>query len=156
MKIISPSFKNNEPLDIAFAYFDCGGKNLSPELRWSEVPERTKSFVLICDDPNGPKANEPFVHWLVYDIPGTTTKLAQGESFQSISAHQGMTDFRQSHYNGPYPPKGSGMHHYHFKLYALDIEQLAVNNNSEKATIIKAMQGHVLAQAEIIGLFEIK
>jgi Raf kinase inhibitor-like YbhB/YbcL family protein len=156
MKITSPSFKNNGPLDKRSAYNECGGHNVSPELVWSGAPEGTQSFVLICDDPDAPKPHTPWVHWIVYNIPSSTHKLAQGQSFEGFPALQGKNSWGQKQYGGPCPPKGSGTHHYHFTLYALDIPTLYVEKTPDKAVALEAMQGHILAQTEIIGLYEIE
>lgn len=156
MKLTSPSFKNNEALDKRSAYTDCGGQNISPELIWSGAPEGTRSFVLICDDPDAPKPNTPWVHWIVYDIPATVNKLAQGQLFDAFPAQQGKNSYKNTKYDGACPPKGSGVHHYHFTLYALSIPTLYVEKTPDKAVALEAMQGHILAQAEIIGTYEIK
>ncbi len=156
LKLLSASFKNNGVLDKKFAYPDCGGQNISPELSWSGAPEGTKSFVLICDDPDAPKPHTPWVHWIVYDIPNTTLRLSQGQSFDAFPAQQGKNSWKQKQYDGPCPPKGSGMHHYHFTLYALNIDKLYVQKTPDKAIALEAMQGHILAQTEIIGTYEIK
>lgn len=156
MKLTSLSFKNNEILDKRFAYSDCGGHNVSPEITWSDAPQGTQSFVLICDDPDAPKPDTPWVHWIVYNIPNTIHKLIQGQSFDDFPAQQGKNSWGNKQYDGPCPPKDSGIHHYRFTLYALSIPTLYVEKTPDKAIALEAMQGHILDQAEIVGLYEIK
>lgn len=155
MKLTSMSFNHHEPLALNYAYYDCGGNNISPQLAWTEVPDGTKSFVLIVDDPDAPGFDRPFVHWVVYDIPADIRSLAQGDSLQTVSALQGKNDFGDHHYDGPCPPTGSGVHHYHFTLYALNTDRLLVKPYPQKHDVVAAMQGHILAQAGIVGLYEL-
>jgi len=154
MKITSPSFRNNEFIDSHFAFADCGGQNNSPELSWSGAPRGTKSFVLICDDPDAPKPM-PWVHWIVYNIPGDIFQLHQAESFEAVDALEGANSWGHTQYEGPCPPAGSGPHRYFFKLYALDVDKLHVDE-PDKETIEDAMEDHILGKAEIIARYEIK
>lgn len=154
LKITSPSFKNNQTLDNTFVHTQCGGQNFSPRLIWSEVPKDTKSFVLICEDPDAPRP-EPWVHWAVYNIPKNIRSLKENQSIPLIQAQQGLNSWGKARYDGPCPPKGHGVHRYIFTLYALDIEKLIVTNSPNKKTMEKALQGHILAQATIIGLYQV-
>ena len=153
IKLTSTSFKNNKTLDKKFAYTECGGQNNSPELVWNQAPQGTKSFVLICDDRDVPTP-EPWVHWIVYNIPSTAYKLAQGESFKDIPALQGKNSWGNQKYDGPCPPKGSGTHHYHFTIYALDIKKLDTKDAPDKNQIIQSIKDHILEQKELIGLYQ--
>lgn len=141
LTISSPAFthKGNIP-----AQYTCDGTNISPVLQWSGAPAGTKSFALIVDDPDAP--SKTYVHWVVFNIPATTTELAEG--VRSVTC--GTNDFGTKKYGGPCPP--SGTHHYHFKLYALD-SMLDVSVGATKEDLLDAMQGHVLAQTELIGLY---
>ena len=125
----------------------CDGDGTPPPLKWSEAPPGTKSFVLIVDDPDAPDPNAPrrtFVHWVAYDIPRSATTLeAQGR--------EGFNDEEQRGYSGPCPPVGR--HRYFFKLYALDIE-LGDLGSPTKAKLERAMDGHVLDHAELVGTYE--
>ena len=127
---------------------DAGQTNPSPALTWKEPPANTKSFVLIVHDPDAPLAGG-FTHWVLFDIPATTTSLP--ENFQPGSVGtSGNSGFRRAGYGGPCPP--SGAHHYHFVLSALDVPSLGLQAGATKAEVEKAMQGHVIGTAETVGL----
>ena len=134
----------------------CDGKDLSPPLSWSGAPAGTKSFALIMDDPDAPPGT--WVHWVLYDLPGTTTSLpagvARGEKLEGGGVQGlcwGVESFTRVGYYGPCPPAGSP-HHYHFKLYALGAA-LGLTPKSTKDRVLKAMEGHVLAETELVGVF---
>ena len=131
--------------------YTCDGQDISPPLSWSAPPEGTQSFVLICDDPDAPLRT--FVHWVVYNLPPEIRGLSEAAAFESTlqsGGIQGINDFRKIGYGGPCPPRGA--HRYFFKLYALDI-QLELKPGVTKTQVIKAMDGHVLASAELIGRY---
>src|SRR5712692_2436374 len=129
---------------------DAGPTNPSPALAWKDAPANTKSFALIMHDPDAPLAGG-FTHWVLFDIPATTMQLP--ENFQPGSVGvSGNSGFRRQGYGGPCPPSGS--HHYHFMLSALDVPSLGLPAGATKADVEKAMQGHVLASAETIGLYQ--
>ncbi len=134
------------------ARFTCTGADLSPELTWSGVPEGTKSLVLIVDDPDAPRGT--FTHWLLYDLPPKTQKL--GEAVRSVDelpggGKQGRNDFGNIGYGGPCPPPGRP-HRYFFRLYALDT-MLDLKPGASRKEVEQKMQGHILAQAELMGKF---
>jgi Raf kinase inhibitor-like YbhB/YbcL family protein len=130
----------------------CEGADQSPSLNWSGVPSGTKFFALIVDDPDAPVGT--WVHWVVYDLPGNTTQLPQSvpttETLAS-GAKQGVNDFRKVGYGGPCPPPGKP-HRYFFKLYALDAST-NLKPRATKADVLRAIDGHVLAQAELMGTY---
>jgi Raf kinase inhibitor-like YbhB/YbcL family protein len=129
------------------------GDDVSPALFWSQVPAKTKSFALICNDPDAPPApgrDIPYVHWVLYNLSPTTSFLPEGAP---VEARQGKNSFGKMGYGGPMPPVGHGIHHYHFELYALDIE-LDLNVGASKAELLKAIEGHVIQTAELVGLYE--
>lgn len=132
--------------------YTCDGEDLSPPMAWSGVPEGTKSLVLIADDPDAPMGT--WVHWVIYDIPPTLDGLPEGvaksPSVQGVGT-QGTNDFRQIGYGGPCPPRGPA-HRYFFKLYALDTS-LNLKPGLRKADIEKAIEGHILAQAQYMGTY---
>lgn len=140
MRITSPDFGHQQKIP---GLFTCKGKDINPALRISDVPPEAKTLALIVDDPDAP--GKTWVHWVVYNIPPGTREIAQA----SIPGEQAGNDFGQTDYGGPCPP--SGTHRYFFKLYALDTQITAKPRN--KADLEKAMKGHILAQAELIGLF---
>ncbi|MFI4957396.1 MAG: YbhB/YbcL family Raf kinase inhibitor-like protein [Gammaproteobacteria bacterium] len=135
----SPDFDGHIP-----DKFTCHGGDTSPALTWENAPANTQSFVLIVDDPDAPVRT--WVHWVVYNIPGSVTEFDQGNQ-QGIG---GTNTWGNQNYGGPCPP--SGTHHYHFKLYALDT-MLDLPNPASLNQIMKAMKSHVLDQAELIGLY---
>jgi Raf kinase inhibitor-like YbhB/YbcL family protein len=132
--------------------FTCDGEDVSPALSWSEAPAATKSFALIADDPDAPAGT--WVHWVIYDLPANLRALAENVSKESqlkAGGRQGVNDFHKTGYNGPCPPPGKP-HRYFFKLYALD-QSLDLKTGMRKAELEKAIQSHVLAQAQIMGRF---
>lgn len=134
--------------------YTCEGQDVSPALSWEGAPAGTKSFALICDDPDAPMGT--WVHWVLYDLPADTKSLAEGVAKSEKlpnGAKQGKTDFGSVGYGGPCPPKGHGIHHYSFKLYALDV-MLDLPSGSTKAKLLQAMKGHILAEGELIGLYK--
>ncbi len=133
------------------------GKDTSPALSWSGVPSDTKELAMIVADPDAPRA-EPWVHWVIYKIPADATGLPEGmpraeRVTMPAGALQGTNSWDQIGYGGPMPPPGHGLHHYHFKLYALDAP-LNLKPGATKEQLLKAMDGHVLAQGELIGTYE--
>jgi len=146
MKLISPVFENNQFIPSKYT---CDGEDINPPLQIREVPEGTKSLVLIVDDPDAPMGT--WVHWVVWNIKPSTTLIEENNLPEG--AIEGINSFGKRHYGGPCPP--SGTHHYYFKLYALD-KELELPLNSEKADVEKAMTGHILDSAELIGLYQRK
>ncbi|HON05800.1 MAG TPA: YbhB/YbcL family Raf kinase inhibitor-like protein [Candidatus Ratteibacteria bacterium] len=144
MNITSPAFQHNSMIP---AKYTCDGINVNPPLLIEGIPEKTKSIVLIMDDPDAPMGT--WIHWIVFNIPCTGTKLEIKEN--SIPGIQGWNDFRKVSYGGPCPP--SGTHRYFFRAYALDT-MLNLKEGVKRQELEKAMQGHILAQAEIIGLYK--
>jgi len=125
------------------------GQDVSPALRWSGLPEGTKEIALICDDPDAPRT-EPWVHWVVYKIPADRTGLPEGGAQEAL---EGNNDFGAQGYGGPMPPRSHGVHHYHFKIYALDAELEAVTGLT-KDRLLEAIEGHTLDEGELIGTYE--
>ncbi len=128
--------------------YTCDERDLSPQIAWSGVPVEAKSIALICDDPDAPAGT--WVHWVVFNIPATVKELAEGASMPS-GAKQGINDFRKLPYGGPCPPGGT--HRYFFKVYALDTI-LALKEGATKGELLKAMEGHVLAQGQLMGKYK--
>ena len=143
MILTSPAFKNNS---IIPAKFTCDGTNVNPPLKFFAVPDNTITLVLIVDDPDAPSGN--WTHWLAWNIDPTTQTIEEGVA--PPGAIQGRNDFSANSYGGPCPPTGT--HHYQFKLYALDIV-LNLPPHSGKEDLTNAMQGHVLAEAKLVGLY---
>lgn len=141
----SPDFSNNELIPNQFT---CYGQNIQPTLQWVGTPEKTKSLVLIVEDPDAP--NPPKVHWLLFNIPATTTALISNKPLPEGTL-VGFNSMEQQAYYGPCPPKGS--HHYLFTLYALK-KPLTVNSNVHREDIINAMDGLILKKTRLVGIYE--
>ena len=134
------------------AKYTCDGMDVSPALAWSEPPAGTQSFALVVDDPDA--ANKTVVHWVIYDIPVTTRMLPESVATDAKlhdGSRQGKNDHGKVGFSGPCPPKGA-VHHYFFKLYALDAKT-NLKPKATKAELEQAMKGHILATAELIGRF---
>ena len=134
----------------------CEGKDTSPPLAWSGVPQGTKSLALIVDDPDAPDPKAPkmtWVHWVLYDIPATVDGLPVAVASKDLPAgtREGTNDWRRTGYGGPCPP--IGRHRYFFKLYALDTI-LPDLGAPTKANLKAAMEGHALAKAELMGTYQ--
>lgn len=140
------------PRDTIPKPYTCEGEDISPPLDWTDPPAGTKSFVLISDDPDAPLGM--WVHWVVYNLPPSSRGLPKNVPKTEELADgtkQGLTDFKRIGYGGPCPPPGP-VHRYFFKLYALDA-LLELPSKATKAQVERAMDGHVLAAAEYIGLY---
>lgn len=151
-RLSSPDFKNGEVIPKRFV---CDGDDMSPELLWEEPPPGTKSFLLIVEDPDAPMGT--FVHWIVYDMPSTFKELYRGMGNDDVSKDgikQGTTDFGHRGYGGPCPPKGHGRHRYLFRLKALDIPTLGLPDGAKRGEIERAVKGHVLAETELMGIYQ--
>jgi Raf kinase inhibitor-like YbhB/YbcL family protein len=149
IKITSSAFGNG---GLIPSRYTCDGKNVSPPLRWEDVPEGTRTIALICDDPDAPVGT--FVHWVLFNLPAVTKELAEdvpADKTLQNGARQGITDFGRIGYGGPCPP--SGTHRYFFKIYALDTE-LALKAGAGKHELLKAMEGHILAQGQLTGKYK--
>jgi hypothetical protein len=141
MRLTSPEFKHNGLIPVKFT---CQGDDINPPLAIEGAPPEAKTLALIVDDPDAPMGT--WVHWVVFDIP-PVDRIDAG----SIPGRQGMNNFGRTRYGGPCPPFGT--HRYFFKLYALDVK-LGLPEQTTKEGLEKAMQGHILATAELIGLYK--
>jgi len=153
MKIESPAFAPDGAIP---AQFTCEGADMSPPLVWSGVPEGAKSLALIVDDPDAPDPAAPkmtYVHWVLYNIPPSAKGLPEGVSTLPQGTKAGLNDGNHTSYGGPCPP--IGRHRYFFKLYGLDTV-LDLPDKATKPELEKAMQGHILEQATLMGTYEKK
>ncbi|MHB1176126.1 MAG: YbhB/YbcL family Raf kinase inhibitor-like protein [Sulfuriferula sp.] len=151
MIITSSVFTHNSLIPSRYT---CDGANISPPLAWANVPANAKSLVLIVDDPDAPDPAAPqrvWVHWLLYNLPPTSTGLSEQVTALPAGTLPGLNDWKRTGYGGPCPPVGR--HRYFHKLYALDL-MLPNLNQPNEAALEKAMQGHILAQTELIGLYQ--
>ena len=150
MTLNSSAFQPNGHIPSKYT---CEGKNISPPLAWEGVPSSAKSLVLIIDDPDAPDPKAPkmvWVHWVVYNIPPNSKSLPENAERLPQGTVAGLNDFKKMGYGGPCPP--TGRHRYFHKLYALDITLDL--RGATKSQIERAMQGHVLANAELIGTYQ--
>ena len=136
--------------------YTCDGDDVSPPLRWSGAPEKTRCFALIVDDPDAPDPAAPkrvYVHWVLHDVPASVTSIDEDAEPLAVKAgaRQGQNDWGRTGYGGPCPP--IGRHRYFFKLYALDAA-LGHMGTPAKRDVERAMQGHVLATAELMGTYQ--
>ena len=135
--------------------YTCDGEDVSPPLSWSGVPGGTASLALIVDDPDAPDPAAPkmiWVHWVLYDLPPSVSFLSSAVTAEGLpgGARQGRNDWKRTGYGGPCPP--IGRHRYYFKLYALDVK-LPDLGEPTKAELERAMKGHVIARAQLIGTY---
>lgn len=154
ISITSPAFEHNSPIPETYSQ---DGKNVSPALQWDGVPSEAEELVLIMDDPDAPM-DQPYVHWVMYAIPPDAKSLPEaipkGPALSTPrGALQGQNTAGNTGYDGPAPPPGHGVHHYHFKLYALD-QQLDIEAEQTKEDVLEASEGHIIAQGELVGTYE--
>ena len=149
IQITSPAFSEGEMIP---ARYTCDGSDVSPDLSWSGVPKTAKSLALICDDPDAPMGT--WVHWVLFNIPagavGMPAEIPSSATLENGARH-GKNDFRRLGYGGPCPPGGT--HRYFFKLYALNTA-LDLDSGITKAQLVEAMQGHILAEGQLMGKYK--
>lgn len=148
IKITSSAF---EPGGMIPVQYTCDGQDVSPPLSWGDMPEGTASIALICDDPDAPMGT--WVHWVLFDLQPDTRGLPENiptEESLDMGGTHGTNDFRRLGYGGPCPPGGT--HRYFFKIYALD-KKMDIPAGSTKAQLLKAMEGHILAEGELMGRY---
>ena len=141
LSVKSPAFENNKFIPLKYT---CDGANVNPPLTIEGVPEETITLVLIVDDPDAPMGT--FDHWVVWNIPPTTRKIEKN----TVPGTEGMSSYRKHAYGGPCPPYGT--HRYFFKVYAFDTQR-DLKSNSTKKDVEKAMESHILAEGELVGLY---
>jgi len=148
LSLTSTAFQQGETIPTEYT---ADGRDVSPPLKWSDPPGGTKSFALVCDDPDAPR--ETFTHWVVGNLPAEVRELSEGATQTALprGAMQGVNSFKRTGYGGPSPPPGKS-HRYRFHLYALDAA-LPLTEGVSAADLKSAMQGHVLAETELMGLY---
>ncbi len=149
-KIESPAFADAAKIPEDYT---AHGKNISPPLKWANVPAHAKELALICEDPDAQK-NPPFIHWVAYHIPAVLPELKEnaGQSGDAEFA-QGKNSAGEIAYTGPKPPPKTGSHRYYFRLFALD-EILDIQQGASVEELMEAMRGHVIGEAEVMGKHE--
>jgi len=151
MEMHSESFKFDDTIP---ALYSCEGRNRSPQLSWSDPPTGTQSFVLIVDDPDAPSGT--FAHWGVYDIPAGMTHLDEGltrHDAEAAGVRQVLNDMGHIGYDGPCPPRGHGIHHYQFRLFALDVPHLELPSRANCRELEQAAGPHILGRARLTGTY---
>lgn len=149
MEIHSIAFSNGSPMPPRYT---CDGKDISPPLNWTNPPAATRSFVLLCDDPDAPGGT--WHHWAVYDLPHQERSIAEGASLHPKSFKQAINDFRKIGYGGPCPPEEHGLHHYHFRLLALSIEHLPVRKDPTCLDVEREARKYIIAEAILVAVYE--
>ncbi len=154
--ITSNSFKNGETLPNAHVYnhFGCTGGDISPQLKWQGAPKDTKSFALIAHDPDAPRP-EGWYHWIVINIPANINSLKEGQQI-NYPMIQMKNDFGRLKYGGACPPKGHGVHHYNFTIYALDIAALLPSPNTTPVSMARQIKNKAIGSATITAVYERK
>ena len=141
-----------QPGELIPKKYTCYGEEVSPPIAWSDVPKETKSIALISDDPDAPRGT--WVHWVIFNIPANAKELAENIQPRSTlpdGSRQGMNDSREIGYGGPCPPRGT--HRYYFKVFALNTT-LTLESGATKAQLLKAMEGHILGEGEVMGKYK--
>jgi len=156
----SPDFKPGGTLALeqAFDSFGCTGQNVSPALEWSGAPKDTKSFALLVHDPDAPTGGAGWWHWLVYNIPASTTKLAKGAGKADgqglpSGASNAVTDYGTAGYGGPCPPVGDKPHRYVFTVYALKVDKLDIPKGSTASLVGFMVNANAIAKASVTGMY---
>ena len=157
MTVTSPAFAPGEAIPRKYTG---EGEDRSPPLAWTGVPPEAVELAMICDDPDAP-TSEPWVHWVWYRLDASVTGLPEGlpphaqleSPVHLCQGRQSWSSGRTVGYRGPMPPPGHGVHHYHFKLYALD-QKLDLPPGATKSELLQAMRGHVVATGELVGTYE--
>jgi Raf kinase inhibitor-like YbhB/YbcL family protein len=132
--------------------FTCDGEDVSPPLQWSDAPDGTRSFALLCDDPDAPAGT--WHHWAIYNVPAAQSELPPSAGRQQGPFKQSLNDFKRVGYGGPCPPRGHGPHHYHFRLLALSVDHLRVPDRPTCQAVAREAGRHLLAEAVLTGTYE--
>lgn len=159
MSLSSPDIENKGTIAMeqVFKGFGCTGENISPALSWKGAPKGTKSFALTVYDPDAPTGSG-WWHWVMFNIPADVTSLPKNAGdpaadLAPVGSVQGRTDFGTTGYGGPCPPEGDKPHHYHFNIYALDIDKIDADQNASAAYIGFNIHFHTMAEGHLLGLF---
>jgi Raf kinase inhibitor-like YbhB/YbcL family protein len=147
-KLVSPAFQDGKQIP---SQYTCDSINISPPLKWSGFPEKTKSFAIVMDDPDAPMGN--WVHWVIYNIPATVTSVEEKKAVSQINAVEGLNSWNEKGYNGPCPTDGT--HQYNFIIYALD-RTISPKEGMTNTELFEAMKGHILGEARLSGFFRIE
>jgi Raf kinase inhibitor-like YbhB/YbcL family protein len=149
--VTTPAFAKGQRIPEQFSR---DGGNVSPLIEWRGAPPDTRSYALVVEDPDAPVGT--FRHWAAYNIPPDAQRLSEGAGSRQHGAAIQMAenDFGNAHYDGPQPPPGHGTHHYHFRLFALDVPELDVPEECTATDVLRAAQAHKLAEADVVGTYK--
>jgi Raf kinase inhibitor-like YbhB/YbcL family protein len=153
--VSSGSFADGEEIP---RWYTGDGQNVSPALSWTDLPVGTVSVAVLCEDPDAPTPS-PFVHWIAYGLAPNVSSITEGASGTHRSADEnpsfaeGKNSFGHARFDGPAPPRGHGVHHYHFQVFALDT-RLSLHGTPDRGDLISAMRGHVIAAGDLVGTYE--
>ena len=151
LSVASPAFSNGQRIPERYSR---SGGNVSPPLEWHDAPRNTRSFAVVVEDPDAPRGT--FRHWAVYNVPPAYQGLGEdsGAGSPGAALEMAVNDFGNRTYDGPQPPHGHGMHHYHFRLLALDVPELRLPARASVKEVMDAAQPHVIGEAETVGTYE--
>lgn len=151
MRLSSNAFSSGSAIPRRFT---CDGDDLSPLFAWEAAPAATRSFVLLCDDPDAPAGK--WHHWAVYDIDPDQTEIGEGLGRERSAARfkQAINDFHRAGYGGPCPPRGHGPHRYHFRLLALSVDHLSLGAKPSCSEVEREARKHVIAEATLVGIYQ--
>lgn len=151
LSVASPAFDNGQRIPERYSR---NGGNVSPPLEWQDAPRNTRSFAVIVEDPDAPKGT--FRHWAVYNVPPAYQGLGEdsGSRGPGTSLEMAVNDFGNRSYDGPQPPHGHGVHHYHFRVLALDVPELRLPARASVKDVMEAAQPHVIGEAETVGTYQ--
>lgn len=152
MKLTSTAFKEGQPIP---AKYTCDDKNVSPPLRWSDIPKNAKTLFIMCEDPDAPGG--AWLHWTLFNLPVAVTEMGEAVPNKDPLPHgalQGLNDFQNVGYGGPCPPPGKA-HRYIFKIYALD-SQLQLKSGAGKKELLKTIEDHIIGEGQLMGTYQRK
>ena len=149
MKVKSPAFAEGSTIPRQYTG---DGENTSPPLQWTDAPRGTRSFALICEDPDAPSGT--FRHWAIANITPDQNGLPEGFGDAADGCTLARNDFGRATYDGPLPPVGHGLHHYHFRVAALDVEEIVPPEDATAEELWHAVRPHILAEAETVGTYQ--
>jgi Raf kinase inhibitor-like YbhB/YbcL family protein len=150
LTLISPAFADGQPIPKKYAR---DGENLFPPLKWTGAPDNVQSFALVVEDPDAPSGI--FRHCMIYNVPADRTELQQSiDTAPDTAVRFGRNDFGGKAYDGPEPPVGHGVHHYHFRLAALDVPRLSLPPDAGAAAIWSEARKHMIEEADLVGTYQ--
>jgi Raf kinase inhibitor-like YbhB/YbcL family protein len=150
LSIMSPAFADGETIPKKYTR---DSDNLSPPLKWTGAPEKTRSFALVVEDPDAPSGT--FRHLAIYNIPADRDRLPESiDTGPDHAVRFGLNDFGNASYDGPEPPQGHGPHHYHFRLGALDVPSLPIPTDLDAEAVWREARKHMIEEAELVGIYE--